>query len=140
MNGPIVVGTDGSETAGRAVKAAIALARTAQQPLHIVSAYQPQPAPSGLPSEFAYLSSTSMVDSVLADAVSRATLAGVRASSHPKVGFAADAIIDVAHEVGATLVVVGSRGIGSMMRFVRANVPSKVVHHAPCSTYVVQTT
>src|SRR5580765_2496234 len=43
MNGPIVVGTDGSDTAKRAVAAAITLAKTFAQPLHIVSAYQPQP-------------------------------------------------------------------------------------------------
>jgi nucleotide-binding universal stress UspA family protein len=141
MNGPIVVGTDGSKTAGYAVKAAIALAKTFDQPLHIVSAYRRQPPQPGVPAEFADgLLPNSAVEGVLADAVSRASIAGVRASAHPKIGFAADAILDVVNDVGATLVVVGNRGIGSKARYVLGNVPSRVVHHAPCSTYVVQTT
>jgi nucleotide-binding universal stress UspA family protein len=38
------------------------------------------------------------------------------------------------------LVVIGNKGISSVRRYVLGNVPSKVVHHAPCSTLVVQTT
>jgi nucleotide-binding universal stress UspA family protein len=140
MNGPIVVGTDGSDTAGRAVKAAIAIAKTFDQPLHIVSAYRPQRAQPHLPTEIAaVLLPSSAAESVLADAVSRASIAGVRASAHQRVGFAGDAILEVANDVGAALVVVGNRGIGSKARYVVGNVPSRVVHHASCSTYVVET-
>jgi hypothetical protein len=38
MNGPIVVGTDGSVTAAVAVRAATILATTVGQPLHVVCA------------------------------------------------------------------------------------------------------
>ncbi len=140
MNGPIVVGTDGSETAQRAVRTAISFAKAFAQPLHIVSAYRPQSIKSGMPAEIAAtLTPTSTVDSVLAEAESRARMAGVQATVHPRVGFAAEVIIDVINDVGAALVVVGNRGIGSKTRYVRGNVPSRVVHHAPCSTYVVDT-
>ena len=52
MKGPIVVGTDGSETAEIAVTQAIALASAFGQPLHIVAAYKPA-SPSNVPAEFA---------------------------------------------------------------------------------------
>ena len=58
---------------------------------------------------------------------------------HAITGDAADSIIDLAESTNAGLIVVGNVGIGSAKRFVLGNVPSKVVHHAPCSTYVVHT-
>ena len=59
---------------------------------------------------------------------------------HPVAGPPAEAILDTAELVGAGLIVIGNRGIGSVRRFVLGNVPSKVVHNASCSTYVVHTT
>ena len=58
---------------------------------------------------------------------------------HAVTGDAADAIIDLAEQVDAALIVIGNKGINSVRRYVLGNVPSKVVHHAPCSTFVVQT-
>ena len=53
MDGPIVVGTDGSETAAIAVVEAIRLAQAFKKPLHIVTAYRPAALEvRGLPSEF----------------------------------------------------------------------------------------
>ncbi len=48
MNGPIVVGTDGSETATVAVQAATTLAKTFGQPLHVVCAYSVHSAADGM--------------------------------------------------------------------------------------------
>ena len=141
MNGPIVVGTDGSDTAKVAVTAAIALAKSFAQPLHVVSAYQPQASSSAnLPNE--YRNSVfphSRVEAVLAAAAGQVRLAGVKVRTHAKIGNAAEAILDVAEDVGADLIVVGNRGIDSKTRFVIGNVPSRVVHHATCSTFVVNT-
>src|SRR6185295_19491098 len=47
MNGPIVVGTDGSQTAAAAVRAATTLAKTFGQPLHVVCSYRSPPAADG---------------------------------------------------------------------------------------------
>lgn len=141
MNGPIVVGTDGSDTATIALDAAIRFAKCFGQPLHIVSAYTPLTVGSGLPAEFdGTISSTTEVDAVMADALARARSAGVAAQGHSEAGGAADALIEVAERVSADVIVVGNRGIRSKVRYVLGNVPSKVVHNAPCSTYVVQTT
>jgi len=140
MKGPIVVGTDGSDTANIAVAAAIELAKTFKQPLHVVSAFRPISVPGNLPAEFdGCITSSSKVDSVVSEAMMRAKAAGVTVTAHAETGSAADALLSVAEEVQADLIVVGNRGIRSKTRYVLGNVPSKVVHHAMCSTYVVQT-
>ena len=140
--GPIVVGTDGSDTATAAVIEAARLAHAFDATLHIVSAYEPARVHTeGLPQEFSgMVSSHSQVDSLLADIASRARSAGIRVQTHAAAGDPADTIIEVAREVEARLVVVGNKGIGQLRRFVLGNVPSKVVHNSPCSTYVVHTT
>ena len=52
MDGPIVVGTDGSTTATAAVLEATRLAAAFDQPLHIVCAYRPEPVSAeGLPNK-----------------------------------------------------------------------------------------
>jgi nucleotide-binding universal stress UspA family protein len=139
MNGPIVVGTDGSDTATVALNAAIDFAKAFDQPLHIVSAYRP--ASSGkLPPEFeGCITSSSVVDSVVADALSRAKIAGVVAHSHAETGSAVEAVLGVAERVGAAVVVVGNKGIGSKTRRALGNIPNKIVHQSTCSTYVVHT-
>ena len=141
MNGPIVVGTDGSATATRAATTAIALAEAFGQELHVVSAYRPQPGLStDAAPEFAGLvSSRSRVDAILEDICSRARAHQLKVVPHAVVGDAADAILSVAETVNADLIVVGNKGIGSVKRFMLGNVPSKVVHNATCSTHVVHT-
>ena len=140
MQGPIVVGTDGSKTAEVAVATAIDMANTFSRPLHVVSAFRPLPVPADLPSEFqGHILSSSAVDAILADAGARARVAGVAATTHAEPGSPADAVLSVADRVGADMIVVGNKGITSKTRYVLGNVPSKVVHHAKCSTFVVQT-
>src|SRR4051794_31588958 len=114
MNGPIVVGTDGSDTANKAVAAAIDLARTFDQPLHVVSAFRPVALPRDLPAEFAgSIRSSSLVEAILDDAESRARVAGVTATVHAEPGNPADAVLSVAHRVDAQVIVVGNKGFGS---------------------------
>jgi nucleotide-binding universal stress UspA family protein len=55
-------------------------------------------------------------------------------------GDAADAIIDIAEESRADLIVVGNKGMTGAKRFLLGSVPNKVSHHAPCSVLVVRTT
>jgi nucleotide-binding universal stress UspA family protein len=141
MNGPIVVGTDGSPTADFAVATAIQLASVFSQPLHIVSAFKPLHADGrGMSAELAItITPHSWVEAVLADAASRARIGGVQVTTHSKVGNPADVIIEVAEQQDAAVIVVGNRGIDSKSRFILGNVPSRVVHHSPCSTFVVNT-
>ncbi len=142
MDGPIVTGTDGSDSATKALSAAIKLAGAFDQQLLIVSAYRPTgQAPGNVPAEFVdLLTPLSKVESLLEDAASRARTAGVKVTTRAVQGDAADAILEAADEIGADLIVIGNKGIGSVKRFVLGNVPSKIVHNASCSTHIVHTT
>ena len=53
-------------------------------------------------------------------------------------GPAADAIISVVETRGVDLVVMGTRGMGSLKGMVFGSVSTKVTHHAPCSVLVVR--
>ena len=145
----IVVGTDGSETAGKAVEAAVELAKMCDAQLHIVSAYEPVPkgrlreearqAPDDLQWT---ISAREDVEATLAEAaeVAAEVAEGVEVETFARQGDPADAILDVAEERGSDLIVVGNKGMTGAKRFLLGSVPNKVSHHAPCSVLVVRTT
>jgi nucleotide-binding universal stress UspA family protein len=144
----IVVGTDGSETASTAVRHAIALAVELGARLQIVSAYEPTADErlllerTQVPADVEWtVNPRSDVLDLLGRAQSEARAAGVAAvETFARQGDAADAIIDVAEEQEADLIVVGNKGMTGAKRFLLGSVPNKVSHHAPCSVLVVRTT
>lgn len=52
----------------------------------------------------------------------------------------ASLLIDAAHDSGADVIVVGSKGMTSAKRFVLGSVPNQISHHAPCDVVIVHTT
>jgi nucleotide-binding universal stress UspA family protein len=80
------------------------------------------------------------VEAALADAAEVAREAGVTVNTHARQGDPADAILDVAEEQNADLVIVGNKGMTGAKRFLLGSVPDKVSHHAPCSVLIVRTT
>jgi nucleotide-binding universal stress UspA family protein len=66
------------------------------------------------------------------------TKAGIEAEYHPAAGDAAEAIVRVADQVGADLIVVGNRGMKGVRR-VLGSVPNSVAHKANCSVLIVDT-
>ncbi len=143
----VVVGTDGSETATNAVRQAVELARDVGATVEIVSAYEPVP-PQRLrqerretPEDLQWaINPREDVESTLEDAAVIASDAGVSANTHRRQGDPADAILDVAEERGADLIVVGNKGMTGAKRFLLGSVPNKVSHHAPCSVLIIRTT
>jgi nucleotide-binding universal stress UspA family protein len=147
MFGRIVVGTDGSDTAGEAVRQATELAKATGASLDIISAFEPIPQErlreesSEIPGDIAYaVGPREDVNVVLEAAAGPAREAGVDTQIHPREGDPADAILDVAEEVNADLIVVGNKGMTGAKRFLLGSVPNKVSHHAPCGVYIVRTT
>lgn len=53
-------------------------------------------------------------------------------------GYAADTICDIAAKEKYDLIVIGSRGLSAIGRFLVGSVSDRVVHHAPCSVTVVR--
>lgn len=58
--------------------------------------------------------------------------------SHLKMGQVDARIAEVAEEIGAGLVMVGSRGCGAFGQAVLGSVSNSLIHHAPCSVLVVR--
>jgi len=146
MFSTIVVGTDGSQTATEAVRQAVALATAVGGRLEIVSAYEPVPgsrlrgeAQQAPPDVQWTINPREDVDATLADAAEVARAAGVEASIHARQGDPADAILDVAEETGADLVVIGNKGMTGAKRFLLGSVPNKISHHAPCGVLIIRT-
>ncbi len=134
----IVAGTDGSETAAVAIRRAAELAKSTGATLHVVTGLEPRfddPLPVGDDPD----RGTAAQRVVRAAAESLADT-GLQIETHAKVGDGAAAIVDVAEEVGADLIVVGNRGIATPKRFLLGSVPTKVAQYAPCSVLIVRTT
>jgi nucleotide-binding universal stress UspA family protein len=143
----IVVGTDGSDTAGQAVLQAVDLAKSVGARLEIVSAYEPVPAQRlreerrETPDDLQWaINPREDVDATLEAAARTAREAGVEVNLYPRQGDPADAILDVAEEREADLIVVGNKGMTGAKRFLLGSVPNKVSHHAPCSVLIIRTT
>jgi nucleotide-binding universal stress UspA family protein len=146
MFASIVVGTDGSETAREAVSQAVALARRLAARLDIVSAYEPVPAgrlrdeAQQVPDDLQWIvNPREDVDATLREAAQESQAAGVQTETYARQGDPADAILDVAEERGADLIVVGNKGMTGAKRFLLGSVPNKVSHHAPCSVLIIRT-
>ena len=143
MGDSIVVGTDGSETAKQAVSEAVRLAKALSAPVHVVSAYQPtharvSGAPEGAAKVWQPLPDDE-VERILTEAVAGVRLSGVEVTSHASRKDPADALLAVADEVGASMIVVGSKGMHGARRLALGNVPNKVSHHARCNVLIVAT-
>jgi nucleotide-binding universal stress UspA family protein len=147
MFGSIVVGTDGSDTAKEAVRQAVELAKFVGAELLLVSAYQPVARVSlnrdttQIPDDVQWMvSAREDVATLLSEAAKTADEAGVAVQTFQRQGDPADAILDVAEERDADLIVVGNKGMTGAKRFLLGSVPNRVSHHAPCSVLIIRTT
>jgi nucleotide-binding universal stress UspA family protein len=144
MADSIVVGTDGSETAKQAVAEAVRLAKALEAQLHVVSAFAPVRgthivgAPEGAAQVWA-AHPDDEVESILSLAKAQVRLSGVPVTTHAVRQEPADALLGVAGEVGASMIVVGSKGMHGARRLTLGNVPNKVSHHAVCNVLIVAT-
>jgi nucleotide-binding universal stress UspA family protein len=147
MFSSIVVGTDGSETARKAVRAAVDLAKSVGATLDIVSAYEPvssqrlREESRQAPADTQWsINPREDVEATLEEASEAVEGSGVEVQTFAREGDPADAILDVAEERGADLIVVGNKGMTGAKRFLLGSVPNKVSHHAPCSVLIIRTT
>ncbi len=143
----IVVGTDGSETAAEAVRQAIDLAKMSGATLGIVSAYSPiserkvKDEQRDAPADVQYeIGPREDVNLVLDAAAADARKEGIEVQTHPVEGDPAEAILKVAEDTKADLIVVGNKGMTGARRFILGSVPNNISHHAPCSVIIVRTT
>jgi nucleotide-binding universal stress UspA family protein len=153
----IVVGSDGSDRANEAVQEAIRWAKVYGASLVIVRAYEEEPArdpatayeptlrergpTADLPADIPRpVGVRAEVLASLEAEVAAAVKAGVTdVTSVARAAAPAEALLAVATETGADLIVVGNKGMTGSARFLLGSVPNKITHHAPCSVLVVHT-
>jgi nucleotide-binding universal stress UspA family protein len=134
---PVVIATDGSESAEKAVVAGARVARTLRTKAVLVYV-RPSLGPLGEPyyqeklsEQMAYARAT----------VERAeTLArdeGCEADAEILEGNAADQVVELARARNAPLIVVGSRGLGAVAGAVIGSVSSAIIHRADRPVLVV---
>jgi nucleotide-binding universal stress UspA family protein len=139
----IVVGTDGSPTAERAVQqASLDGAR-----LVVVTAFTPggQPVEAAVdevPDDIRF----ALTDRVQAEALAERGRKIARDAGVGKVvvqaidGDPGDVLLEAAKDFDADLIVVGSKGLTSHAHFILGSVAASVSHHAPCDVLVAHTT
>jgi nucleotide-binding universal stress UspA family protein len=141
MYSNIIVGTDGSGTASRAVLHAIDLAALSGARLHIATA--------GSDSFIHLAAGGAMIErpttlseelsAVVNEAASFAQERGVDCETHTIVGDAVDAICKLAEKLNADLIVVGNRGMKGVQRYFWDTIPDAISHKAPCNVLIVDT-
>lgn len=143
----IVVGTDGSTTAGLAVQRAAQVAKDAQAKLVIVSAYTPSSredlddAEEALGDESFLVRGSTPAEENLRVAADTAAKAGATEVFTQAVdGAPVDVLRKAVVDHSADLLVVGNRGLNTLSGRVLGSVPSHVARMAGCDVLVVHTT
>ncbi len=145
----ILLATDGSREAELAASTAADLANSTDSELHLLSVTPGNPDPVYQIHEASLRYETyeqaleaikAETQKVLDEQVRKVQLAGGSVKeAHLKVGERRDeAIIHTAEELGAGLIVMGSRGLGGVRRALMGSVSDSVVRHAHCPVMVVR--
>ncbi len=119
----ILVGTDGSATATKAVDRAVEIAKVTGATLTVL-----------------HVGSGPRGQQVLDGVSDRYAKSGVTVTPEMRGGDPAGVLADVAEKEGYDLLVVGNKGMTGAARFFLGSVPNKVSHHARCSLMIVHTT
>ena len=120
----ILVGTDGSKTAAKAVDRAVSVAADTGASLTIFTAAR-----------------LDKGEVTLAAEKERHAGSGVAIDTKVVAGDAVAALIDEALDGQYDLLVMGNKGMTGLSRFFKpGSVPGKVSHHLPCSLLIVKTT
>jgi nucleotide-binding universal stress UspA family protein len=150
----VLLATDGSKEAELATRIAAELANKTGSELHVVHVFSVIPWYPAYP-EATDFDETELEGSVLEEDLQRISeqrarelleaevekvrsVGGTLAQAHLAEGGAPQEIVSLAEEVGAGLIVMGSRGQGGIRRALMGSVSLSVVHHAHCSVLVVR--
>ena len=141
----VVVGTDGSASSLRAVERAGALASGPDAKLFVASAYLPDSddarASDVLKDEGYKVHGTAPIYDILREARERAKAAGAtHIEEKAVVGAPVDALVDLAEEVGADLLVVGNVGLNTIAGRLLGSVPANVARKSKTDVLIVHTT
>ena len=150
----ILLTTDGSSEAKLATRAAVDLGKQTNSELHVIHVLDFVPTALLYP-EVTDPEGVELPDPILVEDIERhaeqrgremldaevervGSAGGTVAQAHLKMGDAAREIVHLAEDLGAGLVVMGSRGRGGIRRTLMGSVSDSVVRHAHCPVLVVR--
>jgi nucleotide-binding universal stress UspA family protein len=141
----VVVGTDGSDSSLRAVDRAGAIAAQSGAKVYVASAYFPQHddprAADALKDEGYKTTGAAPIYAILKEAHERATAAGAKdVEERSIVGAPVDALVELAEEISADLLVVGNVGLSTITGRLLGSVPANVSRKAKTDVLIVHTT
>ncbi|AQT80281.1 universal stress protein [Mycolicibacterium litorale] len=141
----VVVGTDGSDSSLRAVDRAGQLAGGADSKVVVATAYFPASedtrAADLLKDEGYKMAGNAPIYAILREARDRAKAAGAtNVEERAVVGAPVDALVDLAEEVGADLLVVGNVGLSTIAGRLLGSVPANVARRSKTDVLIVHTT
>jgi nucleotide-binding universal stress UspA family protein len=141
----VLVGTDGSDSSLRAVDRAATIAAGSGAKLIVATAYFPQnedPRAADMLKDEGYKTTgAAPIYAILKEAHERATAAGAKnVEEKPIVGAPVDALVDLAEEAGADLLVVGNVGLSTITGRLLGSVPANVSRKAKTDVLIVHTT
>jgi len=144
MDGPkkILVATDFSEQAGRALDAALALAERTKAEVHLIHALEValplfEPYAVVLPADWIG-EARKLAQEKLEQAQAKVKARGLSGSVHLGDVPAAHAIADRARSLGADLVVIGTHGHTGLKHVLLGSVAERTVEYAPCAVWTVK--
>jgi ubiquinone biosynthesis protein len=124
--GVVLVATDRSETAERAVRFAAEMASRYEAELVVLRVL--------VGSDVSRADAVAELETYVAGLEGERKRSAVVSAEDP-----ADAIVDAAKRERADVLVVGSVGMSGRREFLLRNVPNRVSHNAPCTVVIVQT-
>ena len=158
----VLVGTDGSPTAMRALDVACDLGAKLGSEVLVVCAYEPPTerelaqmrsdpddpvaqwsagkTTTSTPEEFRWrIAGTAQAEDVLERAADHAAQRGVTAEVRAVNGSPAEVLISTAEEANCDLIAIGNVGMAGAKRFMLGNVPNRISHHAPTDVLIIRT-
>ncbi|HSJ26673.1 MAG TPA: universal stress protein [Acidimicrobiia bacterium] len=137
----IIAAVDGSPLTRRILERAVAQARAAESTLHVVHVFQPPTVVYGMAGAYVF------EERELAEAEQQAVWdeigpqledVGIDWVRADLTGYPPAVITEYAKDVGATLIVVGTRGRGEFRSLVLGSTSHGVIHDSPCDVLVVK--
>lgn len=138
--GPVLVGTDFSETAAAALEWAVELARQQGARLELVHAVTVPPSMPG------YVPTTGLdftedvrraAEGKLQELASSLRQGGMEVGSQVDLGTPSQVIVDRAAEIAASAIVLGTRGLTGLRHLLLGSTTERVIHAAPCPVLAI---
>ena len=133
----ILLATDGSEDAAQATEAATDLANRSGSELHVVHVWHDVPGPYR--HAFVKRELRRQGQEILDEQVQKIESAGGTVTqTHLRGGRTSNQVIGLSDELGVGVLVVGSRGMGTVRRILMGSHSEEIVHHAHAPVLVVR--